>query len=114
MKKFISDLRPDSPVVRFGAFELDRRTGELRKNGLKVKLQEQPFQVLGELLKRPGEIVTRDELREKLWPADTFVDFDHSLGTAIKKIRQALGDSASSPRFVETLPQARLSLHRAR
>ena len=105
MKKSVSDPPPDSPVIRFGAFELDRRTGELRKNGLKVKLQEQPFQVLTELLTQPGEVVTREELREKLWLADTFVDFDHSLGTAIKKIRQALGDAATNPRFVETLPK---------
>ena len=77
--------------------------GEVRKNGVRVRLQEQPFQVLALLLECPGDIVTREQLREKLWPADTFVDFDHSLNTAINKIREALGDSASSPRFVETV-----------
>ncbi len=90
-------------LVRFGVFEVDLESGELRKNGLKVKLQEQPFQILAMLLERPGEVVTREELRQKLWSADTFVDFDHSLNAAIKKLRQAVGDSADSPRFVETL-----------
>jgi cholera toxin transcriptional activator len=93
----------DPRVVRFGVFEADLRSGELRKSGARVRLQEQPFQVLAQLISRPGEIVTRDQLRQKLWPADTFVDFDHSLNTAINKIREALGDSASNPRFVETL-----------
>jgi DNA-binding winged helix-turn-helix (wHTH) protein len=79
------------------------RSGELRKNGNKLKLQEQPFQVLAMLLERPGEVVTREELRQRLWPADTFVDFDHSLNTAINKLRDALGDSAANPRFIETL-----------
>ncbi len=82
---------------------MDRTAGELRKNGARVRLQEQPFQLLMLLLERPGDVVTRDQLREKLWPADTFVDFDHSLNTAINKVREALGDSASSPRYVETL-----------
>jgi len=77
--------------------------GELRKNGNRIRLQEQPFQILVCLLDRPGEVVTREELREKLWPDDTFVDFDHSLNTAIAKLREALGDSASNPRYVETL-----------
>jgi cholera toxin transcriptional activator len=90
-------------VVRFGVFEVDRAAGELRKSGVRIRLQEQPFQVLLLLLERPRDIVTREELREKLWPADTFVDFDHSLNTAINKVREALGDSASSPRYVETL-----------
>ncbi len=90
-------------IVRFGVFELDLSAGELRKNGAKLRLQGQPFQVLALLLDRPGEVVTRDELRQQLWPADTFVDFDHSLNTAINKVREALGDSASSPRYVETL-----------
>jgi TolB-like protein/DNA-binding winged helix-turn-helix (wHTH) protein/Tfp pilus assembly protein PilF len=89
--------------VRFGVFEADLRTGELRKHGLRVRLQEQPFQVLALLLERPGETVTRDELRNRLWTADTFVDFDHGLNKAINKIREALGDSAASPRFVETV-----------
>src|SRR5207237_10602456 len=89
--------------VHFGVFELDLSVGELRKNGAKLRLQSQPFQVLALLLERAGEVVTREELQQKLWPSDTFVDFDHSLNTAVNKIREALGDSASSPRFVETL-----------
>src|SRR5271170_5079667 len=89
--------------LRFGVFELDLRAGELRKHGLRVRLQEQPFQLLALLLEHPGEIVTREELQKKLWPADTFVDFDHGLNKAVSKIREALGDSAESPRFVETL-----------
>jgi TolB-like protein/DNA-binding winged helix-turn-helix (wHTH) protein/Flp pilus assembly protein TadD len=89
--------------LRFGVFELDLRAGELRKHGLRVRLQEQPFQVLATLLDHPGEVVTRDELQKKLWPADTFVDFDHGLNKTINKIREALGDSAESPRFVETV-----------
>lgn len=92
-----------SRIARFGVFELDLAAGELRKNGTKLRLQEQPFQVLALLLERPGDVVTREELRQKLWPADTFVDFDHSLNTAVNKLRETLGDSASSPRFIETL-----------
>jgi DNA-binding winged helix-turn-helix (wHTH) protein/tetratricopeptide (TPR) repeat protein len=92
-----------SQTLRFATFEVDLRSGELRKNGIKLKLQEKPFHVLALLLERPGELITREELREKLWPADTFVDFDHSLGTAIAKLRQALSDSAQNPRFVETV-----------
>jgi cholera toxin transcriptional activator len=90
-------------VARFGVFELDLTAGELRKNGVKLRLQGQPFQILALLLQRAGEVVTREELQQKLWPSDTFVDFDHSLNTAINKVREALGDSASSPRYVETL-----------
>src|SRR3990170_5151943 len=90
---------------RFGVFEIDLRTGELRKDGRKVKLQEQPFQVLAMLLERAGEVVTREEMQKKLWPEDTFVDFEHGLNIAINKIREALGDSADNPRFVETLPK---------
>jgi DNA-binding winged helix-turn-helix (wHTH) protein len=90
-------------IARFGVFELDLNAGELRKSGVKLRLQGQPIQVLTVLLERAGDVVTREELRQKLWAADTFVDFDHSLNTAINKVREALGDSASSPRFVETL-----------
>ena len=90
-------------IVRFGVFEVDRAAGELRKQGLKVKLQEKPFQVLTLLLERPGEVVTREELQRRLWP-DTFVDFEHSLSTAIKKLRDALDDTADNPRFIETRP----------
>lgn len=91
--------------IRFGLFEADLRELELRKRGVKVKLQGQPFQVLAILLRRPGETVTREELRSEVWPADTFVDFDHSLNTAINKIREVLGDSASNPHYVETVPK---------
>src|SRR6516162_11798906 len=89
--------------LRFGVFELDLRAGELRKYGLRVRLQEQPLQVLAMLLEHPGEVVTREELQKKLWSAGTFVDFDHGLNKAINKIREALSDSAESPRFVETV-----------
>ncbi len=88
---------------RFGVFELNLRAGELRKHGLRVRLQGQPFQVLAMLAEHAGEVVTREELQKKLWPADTFVDFDHGLNKAINKVRDALGDSAESPRFVETV-----------
>src|ERR1051325_383008 len=94
---------PNNRPLRFGVFELDLSAGELRKNGAKLRLQGQPFQVLALLLERAGEVVTREELQQKLWPSDTFVDFDHSLNTAINKVREALGASASSPRYVETL-----------
>jgi DNA-binding winged helix-turn-helix (wHTH) protein len=90
-------------VLRFGVFEIDVRAGELRKDGVKLKLQEQPFQLLCVLLEHPGELVTREELRERLWSADTFVDFDHSLNAAVRRLREALGDSAEIPRFVETV-----------
>jgi len=92
-------------ILRFGVFEADLRAGELRKQGVRVKLQEQPFHVLTVLLRRPGEVVTREELRNQNWSPDTFVDFDNSLNTAINKLREALGDSADNPRFVETLPR---------
>jgi DNA-binding winged helix-turn-helix (wHTH) protein len=93
----------ESRLLRFGVFEVDLAAGELRKNGARIRLQEQPFQVLAALLQNAGQVVTRENLRETIWPADTFVDFDHSLNTAVNKIRESLGDSASSPRFVETL-----------
>jgi TolB-like protein/DNA-binding winged helix-turn-helix (wHTH) protein len=99
-------MREDHQVrgrLRFGVFELDLHAAELREHGLRVHLQEQPFQVLRMLLERAGEVVTREELQKKLWPADTFVDFDHGLNKAINKIREALSDSAESPRFVETV-----------
>ncbi|PYU46424.1 MAG: hypothetical protein DMG54_03340 [Acidobacteria bacterium] len=99
-------LEARSPaILRFGVFEVDLRAGEVRKQGVRTKLQEQPFHVLTVLLQRPGEVVTREELRSQNWPADTFVDFDNSLNTAINKLREALGDSADSPRFIETLPR---------
>jgi DNA-binding winged helix-turn-helix (wHTH) protein/Tol biopolymer transport system component len=91
--------------LRVGEFEVDLRSGELRCNGDKVKLQERPFQILAALLERPGEMVSREEIQRKLWPNDTFVDFEHSINTAVKKLREALGDGAENPRFIETLPR---------
>jgi TolB-like protein/DNA-binding winged helix-turn-helix (wHTH) protein/Tfp pilus assembly protein PilF len=98
---------PSDPigVVRFEPFELDARHAELRKHGVKLKLQDQPFQLLVRLLERPGELVSREELRSQLWPADTFVDFDHSLNAAINRLRDCLGDVAERPRFIETVPR---------
>jgi DNA-binding winged helix-turn-helix (wHTH) protein len=94
-----------SCVVRFDAFEVDLRAGEVYKGGRKIKLQVLPFQALAMLLERPGEVITRQEFEKRLWPGDTFVDFEHSLNTAIKKLRVALGDGKKKPRFVETLPK---------
>ena len=91
--------------VRFGVFEIDLQAGELRKQGRRIKLQEQPFQILVLLLQHHGDVVTRDELRHRLWPDDTFVDFDHSLNTAIMRLRETLGDSSENPRFIETVPK---------
>ncbi|MGB8324315.1 MAG: winged helix-turn-helix domain-containing protein, partial [Candidatus Acidiferrum sp.] len=91
--------------LRFGPFLADLATQELFKRGKRLKLQQQPMQVLMALLERPHVVVTREDLRTRIWPADTFVDFEHSLNTAIKKVRQALGDNASRPRFIETLPR---------
>jgi len=99
----MQDKPPASQTLRFSTFELDLRAGELRKQGVKVKIQEQPFRMLEMLLAHPGEVVTREDLRARLWPSDTFVDFDHGLNKAINKLREALGDSAESPRFIETL-----------
>src|SRR4026208_1010581 len=93
----------DSREIRFGPYEVDLASGELRKNGKRLPLQEQPFQVLAALLERPGEVVTRDYLRERLWPGQPFGDFDQGLNTAISKLRDALGDSAGNSRFVETV-----------
>jgi DNA-binding winged helix-turn-helix (wHTH) protein len=92
-------------AIRFDEFAVDLRAQELYKKGRRIKLQIQPFQVLALLLEQPGEVVTREELQKRLWPADTFVDFDHSLNTAVKKLRQALGDDIKKPRYVETLPK---------
>jgi Tol biopolymer transport system component/DNA-binding winged helix-turn-helix (wHTH) protein len=97
--------KASSRIVRFGVFEADLRAGELRKSGSKIKLQEQPFQILALLLEQPGELVTREDMQQRLWPADTFVDFDHGLNAAIKRLREALGDDADTPRYVETLPR---------
>ena len=91
----------DRQAIR--TFEVDLRARELRKGGIRIRLQDQPFEILALMLERPGEVVTRDELRQRLWPAGTFVDFEHSLNAAIKRLRAALGDDADNPRFVETL-----------
>jgi DNA-binding winged helix-turn-helix (wHTH) protein/tetratricopeptide (TPR) repeat protein len=96
---------PGPTILRFGVFEVDLRSGELRKQGVRIKLQEQPFQVLSTLLRRHGDVVTREELRAQLWQSDTFVDFDNGLNTSINKLRESLGDSADNPRFIETLPR---------
>ncbi len=98
-------LKPELRVVRFGSFEANLREGVLTKGGIRVKLQEQPFQILALLLERPGELITRDEIRQKLWSRDTFVEFDDGLNTAVRKLRTALGDSADNPRFLETVPR---------
>lgn len=94
-----------SPIVKFGAFEVNLRTGELRRHGIRIKLQRQPFQILVMLLEKPGEIISREEIRLRLWPEDTFVDFEHGVNTAIKKLRQVLRDVADDPHYVETLPR---------
>src|SRR6202008_4821046 len=95
----------DTRVVRFGVFEVDLCTAELRKQGVRIRLPGQPFQVLETLLLRPGELVTREELKQRLWPSDSFGDFEHGLNAAVNRVREALGDSADNPRFVETLPR---------
>ena len=99
------DLTLPARRYRFGVFEVDLRSGELRKAGIRIRLQSQPFEVLLMLLTQPGEIVTREELQKKLWPTDIFVDFDHGMNTAINKLRDALSDSADTPRYIETLPR---------
>ena len=99
------DQQTQKPVVRVGVFEASLSSGELRKHGLLIHVSGQPFKILAILLERPGEVVTRDELRKSLWSAETFVDFEHSLHSAIKKLRDVLGDSAENPRYIETLPR---------
>jgi TolB-like protein/DNA-binding winged helix-turn-helix (wHTH) protein/Tfp pilus assembly protein PilF len=101
----MQELPSSVRLVRFGVFEVDLRAGELRKKGTRIRLQGQPYLLLITLVKRPGEVVTREELQSALWPQDTFVDFDHGLGSAVNKLRDVLGDSAANPRFVETLPR---------
>ncbi len=101
MPEFTSSVR----AIRFGIFEVDLRAGELRKKGIRIKLQDQPFLLLVTLLKQPGEIVSREEIRRTLWPDGTFIDFDHGLGSAISRLRETLGDSAANPRFIETVPR---------
>ena len=92
-------------VIRFGSFEVDLRAGELRKHGARIRLQQQPLRLLALLLERPGEVVTRDELRQAIWPTTAYGSFDEGIDATIHKLRSALGDSAENPRFVETLPR---------
>src|SRR5215470_7973659 len=99
----MEELTAARKVLRFGLFEVDFDGQELRKSGIKIKIQDQPFQILALLLERPGQIVTREEIQKRLWVGDTFVDFDLGLNSAVKKLRQALGDESDNPRFVETL-----------
>src|ERR1700757_2666907 len=99
------EASPAARVIRFGVFEADLAASELRKSGVRIRLQDQPFQILTLLLERPGEVVSREEIRQRLWPADTFVDFEHGLNTSIKRLRQALSDSATQPCYIETLPR---------
>jgi len=101
----MESLTHSVPRYRFGDFEADLRSGELRRNGVKIKLQEQPFQILTSLLERPGDVVTREELRQRLWPEGIHLDFENGLNIAVKKLRQALGDDSETPRFIETLPK---------
>jgi TolB-like protein/Tfp pilus assembly protein PilF len=98
-------FRSSQAIVRFGAFELDQQAGELRKDGIKVRLQEQPLQILKILVQQAGRVITREDLRNRIWPSDTFVDFDHGINNAIKRMREALGDTAETPRYIETLPR---------
>src|ERR1700757_2423220 len=100
-----SSHSPGPGVVCFDVYEADLRSGELRKQGLRVRLPEQPFQVLAILLEHPGEVVTREDLQKRLWPEGTFVDFEQGLNAAVKRLREVLGDSAETPRYIETLPR---------
>ncbi len=104
MSGYGGKARPPSRV-HFGPFDVDLAAGELRKGGTKIKIQELPLRVLAVLLERPGAVITRDELREKLWAEDEFVEFEHSLNTAVNKLRSALGDAADHPRYIETIPK---------
>jgi DNA-binding winged helix-turn-helix (wHTH) protein len=101
----VEETAKSARVFRFGVFEVDAATGELRKQGLRIRLQDQPSQLLLMLLHRAGEVVSREDICRKLWPPDTFVDFDQSLGAALRKLRQALSDDAETPRYIETVPK---------
>src|SRR6516162_1274964 len=101
----MADATQALAVRRFGAFEINLQSRELRKNGIRMRLSGQPFQVLAVLIERAGEAVTREELQSKLWSADTFVDFDHGLNNAVARIREVLDDSSDTPRYVETIPR---------
>src|SRR5580692_10346473 len=100
-----SQVKNGSRTIRFGAFEADLHSGEVRKSGNRIKLQEQPFKVLQVLLEHSGDLVTRDELRSRIWPEESFGDFDHAVNVAVGKLRTALGDSADNPLFIETVPR---------
>ena len=95
----------ENALVRFGVYEMDLRSGELRKTGVRIKVQELPLKVLTALLEHPGEVITRGELRSRIWPDETSGDFDHAVNVAIGKLRVALGDSSDSPHFIETIPR---------
>src|SRR3954466_170993 len=99
----MSERAGSESLFHFGVFELDLRAGELRKRGIRIKIQEQPLQILGLLIDCPGEVVTREQIQKKLWDGDTFVDFDNAINSAIRKMRDALGDTSENPRFVETV-----------
>ena len=101
----MGSLGSSDGIVRFGAFELNGETGELRNAGTKIRLQEQPLEILQMLLEHPGKVISREELRQKVWSSDTFVDFDHGINNAIKRLREALADTAETPRYIETLPR---------
>jgi DNA-binding winged helix-turn-helix (wHTH) protein len=101
----MQDIQPSSQTVSFGAFEIDFTSRELRKHGIKIRLQEQPLQILELLLEHAGAIVSREDIQKRIWPANTFVDFDKGLYNAVKKLREALGDTAATPRFIETIPR---------
>src|SRR5262249_19543176 len=105
LRNSMQTLESASRTLRFSVFEVDLRAAELRKHGVRIKLQEQPFRILSRLLEHPGDIVTREELRHQLWHDHTFVDFDRSLNKAIANLRSALGDSAETPRYIETIPR---------
>src|ERR1700758_4435345 len=104
-RRLVEYIDPSRTIARFGAFELDQEAGELRREGSKVRLQEQPLQILQILLEQPGKVVSREELQKRIWPSDTFVDFDHGINNAIKRLREALGDTAETPLYIETLPR---------
>ena len=101
----MASLSSNPALYRFGSYDFEPRTGELRKQGIRIRFDGQPVAILLMLLNRPGELVTREELQKKLWPADTFVDFEHSLNAAVKRLRSTLNDSADTPRFIETVPR---------
>jgi len=102
----LESFRSPHTVVRFGGFELEHNSGQLRKDGTRIRLQEQPLQILRILLEHPGKIITREDLRQKIWPSDTFVDFDHGINNAIKRLREALGDSAETASYTKLFHDA--------